>query len=49
MGGVDVWMGGDFFLPLSITFILKYENKQVEFILKLCLKVASAFYIRSYD
>ena len=39
MGG---WMGNDFFPPL-IFFSSKYDNKQLEFIQKMCLKVALLF------
>ena len=39
MGG---WMGGDF-VPPWIFFIFKYDNKQLKFISKKCLKIASAY------
>ena len=43
MGGwVGGWVGGDF-LPPSIFFIFKYHNKQLTLVLKMCLKVASAY------
>ena len=45
---VVVLTGGDI-LPFSIFLIFKYDNKQNALILKKCLKVASAFYIRSYE
>ena len=41
-GWVDGWVGGDF-LPPSIFFTFKYHDKQVALVLKMCLKVASAY------
>ena len=34
---------GGHILPLSIFFIFKYDNKQLSFFPKMCLKVASAY------
>ena len=47
-GWVDGWVGGDF-LPPSIFLIFKYDNKLLTVIPKMCLKVASAYYMRSYE
>ena len=41
-GWVDGWVGGDF-LPPSIFFIFKFRNKQLALVLKMCLKMASAY------
>ena len=46
MDGIG-WMGCDH-LPPSIFFIFKYDNKQLKLNPKMCFKVASDFYIKSY-
>ena len=49
MGGwMDGWVDCDF-LPPSIFLIFKYDNKQHALIPKMCLKVAYAFFIKSYE
>ena len=47
-GWVDGWVGYDI-LPPSIFFVFKHDNKQPELIPNICLKVAYAFLIRSYE
>ena len=47
-GWMDGWVGCDI-LPPSIFLIFKYDNKQDVLIPKLCLKVAYAYQIKSYE